>query len=382
VPLRVAVPTETAEGETRVALTPDGVRRLSSDTVECAVQAGAGESAAFTDADYEEQGAHIVGDAAQLLGEADVVLKVNPPDALADGRHEADLIREGAVLISLMRPHQNADLIQRLAGRKVTALALELLPRTTRAQAMDVLSSQATLAGYKAAVIGADSLGRIFPLLMTAAGTLSPAKVLILGAGVAGLQAIATARRLGGAVEGYDIRAAVKEEVESLGAKFVEWGEDETAGAEAERETEGGYAKQLAEDEQARERELVALHVAKSDVVITTALVPGKPAPLLITEEMVQAMSPGSVIVDLAGEAGGNCALSEAGQTVKRHGVTIHAPLNLPATLPTHASQMFGRNVSALLKEMVTDDGLSVDFENDILDACCVTHDGQVRFEG
>ncbi len=380
-PLRVAVPTETAEGETRVALTPDGVRRLSSDSVECVVQAGAGEAASFRDADYEEQGASIVGDAGRLLGEADVVLKVNPPGELADGRHEVDLIREGAVLISLMRPHQSPDLLQRLAQRRITGLSLELLPRTTRAQAMDVLSSQATLAGYKAVVIGADSLGKIFPLLMTAAGTLSPAKVLVLGAGVAGLQAIATARRLGGAVEGYDIRAAVKEEVESLGAKFVEWGEDETA-ATADRETEGGYAEQLAEDEQARERELVARHVAKSDIVITTALVPGKPAPLLVTEEMVEAMSLGSVIVDLAGEAGGNCALSEAGQTVKCHGVTIQAPLNLPATLPTHASQMFGRNVSALLKEMVTDDGLSVDFENDIIDACCVTHEGQVRFEG
>jgi NAD(P) transhydrogenase subunit alpha len=345
------------------------------------VQAGAGEAASFRDADYEEQGASIVGDAGRLLGEADVVLKVNPPGELADGRHEVDLIREGAVLISLMRPHQSPDLLQRLAQRRITGLSLELLPRTTRAQAMDVLSSQATLAGYKAVVIGADSLGKIFPLLMTAAGTLSPAKVLVLGAGVAGLQAIATARRLGGAVEGYDIRAAVKEEVESLGAKFVEWGEDETA-ATADRETEGGYAEQLAEDEQARERELVARHVAKSDIVITTALVPGKPAPLLVTEEMVEAMSLGSVIVDLAGEAGGNCALSEAGQTVKCHGVTIQAPLNLPATLPTHASQMFGRNVSALLKEMVTDDGLSVDFENDIIDACCVTHEGQVRFEG
>ncbi len=345
------------------------------------MQAGAGEAASFRDADYEEQGAGIVADAAELLGEADVVLKVNPPGELADGRHEVDLIREGAVLISLMRPHQSPDLLQRLAQRRITGLSLELLPRITRAQAMDVLSSQATLAGYKAAVIGADSLGKIFPLLMTAAGTLSPAKVLVLGAGVAGLQAIATARRLGGAVEGYDIRAAVKEEVESLGAKFVEWGEDEAA-ATADHETEGGYAKQLAEDEQARERELVARHVAKSDIVITTALVPGKPAPVLITAEMVEAMSPGSVIVDLAGEAGGNCALSEAGQTVKRHGVTIHAPLNLPATLPTHASQMFGRNVSALLKEMVTDEGLRVDFENDIIDACCVTHEGQVRFGG
>lgn len=381
-PLRVAVPTETAEGETRVALTPDSIRRLSSDSLECAVQAGAGEAASFTDAAYEEQGAPVVADTAQLLGEADVVLKVDPPGELADGRHEVDLIREGALLISLMRPHQNADLLQRLARRRITALALELLPRITRAQAMDVLSSQATLAGYKAAVIGADSLGKIYPLLMTAAGTLSPAKVLVLGAGVAGLQAIATARRLGGAVEGYDIRAAVKEEVESLGAKFVEWGEDEATGSdEADRETEGGYAKQLAESEQARERELVARHVAKSDVVITTALVPGKPAPVLITEEMVEAMSLGSVIVDLAGEAGGNCALSEAGETVKRHGVTIHAPLNLPATLPNHASQMFGRNVSAVLKQMITDEGLKVDFEDEIIDACCVTHEGHVRFE-
>ncbi len=379
--VRVAVPAEISEGETRVAFTPDSVRRLVSDTVECTVQSGAGTAASFADEAYQESGATIVTDVAQLLGEADVVFKVNPPAELPDGRHEADLIREGAVLICAMRPYQNAELLERLARRQITTLALELLPRITRAQSMDILSSQATLAGYKAAVIGADSLGKVYPLLMTAAGTLSPAKVLVLGAGVAGLQAIATARRLGGAVEGYDIRAAAKEEVESLGAKFVQRTDDE--GSEMEdREAEGGYAKQLAEDEQARERELITRHVSKADVVITTALVPGKPAPVLITAEMVEAMSPGSVIVDLAGEAGGNCALSEPGQTVQRHGVTIHAPLNLPATLPNHASQMLGRNVTALLKPMLGEEGVVVDFEDEVIDSCCVTHDGQVRFEG
>jgi NAD(P) transhydrogenase subunit alpha len=379
--IKIAVPAETTPGETRVGMTPDAVRRLTSDDVGFIVQKGAGLSASFRDEEYTDVGAEIGVDAGSVLGAADVVLKVQPPSL-----EEADLIREGTVLISFLTPHESTELIQRLAARRVTALSLELVPRITRAQSMDALSSMSTLAGYKAAVIGADSLGKVFPLLMTAAGTLSPAHVLVLGAGVAGLQAIATAKRLGGAVEGYDIRPAVKEQVESLGAKFVEWTEDElaemgvTVVSEEERETSGGYAKQLAEEEQARERDLVARHVAKSDVVITTALIPGKPAPLLITTAMVEAMRPGSVVVDLAAPAGGNCELTRPDEVVDHGGVLIHGPTNLPADMPVHASQMFARNLTSLLKEVLSDGELAVDMENDVVGPCCVTHAGEVRF--
>ncbi|MYC88979.1 MAG: Re/Si-specific NAD(P)(+) transhydrogenase subunit alpha [Gemmatimonadales bacterium] len=372
--VRIGIPRETAAGEARVALTPDGVRRLISDHISVAVEAGAGTAAGFTDADYEEAGVEIVADAARLLDEADIVFKVAPPSGA-----EADGLREGAVLACLLRPHENGALIERLARGGVTALALELVPRITRAQSMDALSSQSNLAGYKAVLLGANSLGRIFPLLMTAAGTLSPARVLVLGAGVAGLQAIATARRLGADTWGYDIRAAVREEVESLGAKFVDLQEGAERAAE-DAEAEGGYAKELEEAEQARQRELLAQHVARADVVITTALVPGRPAPVLITEETVDRMREGSVIVDLAGEAGGNCALSTPGETVVERGVTIHAPLNVPGSLPYHASQLLGRNLSALVKPMIGEEGVSVDLEDDVIGPCCVTHAGEVRF--
>lgn len=374
--VRICVPRETAAGESRVALTPDGAKRLRSDDISIAIEAGAGRAAGFPDAAYEEVGVEIVPDAGRLLGEADVVFKVAPPSEA-----EADGLRQGTVLACLLRPHESRALIERLAGRGVTALALELVPRITRAQSMDALSSQSNLAGYKAVLLGANSLGRIFPLLMTAAGTLSPARVLVLGAGVAGLQAIATARRLGADTWGYDIRAAVREEVESLGAKFVDL--QEGAGEAAEdAETEGGYAKELEEAEQARQRELLAQHVARADVVITTALVPGRRAPVLITDDMVDRMKEGSVIVDLAGEAGGNCALSAPGETVVERGVTIHAPVNVPGSLPYHASQLLGRNLSALVKPMIGEDGVSVDLEDDVIGPCCVTHAGEVRFGG
>ncbi len=375
--VRIAVPREIEAGETRVAVTPDAVKRLAAPDLEIAVESGAGEAASFPDEAYRTAGAALVDDPAALLAEADVVLKVAPPVERPDGRHEADLLREGAVLISFLRPHASPELLDRLAGRKVTGLALELVPRITRAQAMDALSSQSNLAGYKAVIIGAASLGKIFPLLMTAAGTLSPARVLVLGAGVAGLQAIATAKRLGAEVWGYDIRPAVKEQVESLGGRFVEL---EEKPEDEELETAAGYAKQLAEEQQARQRELLAEHVGRADVVITTALVPGKPAPLLITEEMVDRMRPGAVVVDLAGEAGGNCALSRPGEAVSRAGVTIHAPLNLPATLPAHASQMLARNVTAILKPMLVEGSVEVDLEDEVVAACAVTHAGEVRF--
>ena len=369
--VRICVPRETAAGESRVALTPDGAKRLRSDDVSIAVEAGAGQAAGFPDAAYEEVGVEIVSDAGRLIGEADVVFKVAPPSEA-----EADRLRKGAVLACLLRPHDNGALIERLAGRGVTALALELVPRITRAQSMDALSSQSNLAGYKAVLLGANSLGRIFPLLMTAAGTLSPARVLVLGAGVAGLQALATARRLGADTWGYDIRAAVREEVESLGAKFVDLQE----GAATDAETEGGYAKELDEAEQARQRELLEQHITRADVVVTTALVPGRPAPVLITAEIVERMKDGSVIVDLAGEAGGNCALSTPGKTAVAHGVTIHAPLNVPGSLPYHASQLLGRNLSALVKPMIGEDGIATDLDDDVIGPCCVTHAGEVRF--
>jgi NAD(P) transhydrogenase subunit alpha len=377
VSLRIAVPAETTPGETRVGLTPDAVKRLASDTISVTVQAGAGEAAGFGDEDYTAAGADVAADAASTMASANVVLKIASPAATSDGSHEADLIPEGAVLACFMRPHENADLIAKLASRNVTALSLELVPRITRAQPMDALSSQSNLAGYKAVLIGANALGSIFPLLMTAAGTLSPARVLVLGAGVAGLQAIATAKRLGADTWGYDIRSAVKEQVESLGARVVELEE----GAPADAETEGGYAKELDEAEQARKRELLAEHVSKADVVITTALVPGKRAPVLITDDMVTRMKRGSVVVDLAGEAGGNCSLSQPGEVVtSQGGVHVHAPLNVPATLPLHASQLLARNLTALLKPMIADGGISVDLDDDVVGPCCVTHGGTVRF--
>jgi len=375
VSLKIAVPRETTPGEARVGLTPDAIKRLASDAIRVAVQSGAGEPAGFPDEKYRAVGAEVVEDVADLLGDADVVLKVAAPAPLADGRHEADLIGEGALLACFLKPHENEDLFKRLAARGITALALELIPRITRAQSMDALSSQSNLAGYKAVVLSADALGQIFPLLMTAAGTLSPARVLVLGAGVAGLQAIATARRLGADTWGYDIRAAAAEQVESLGARFVDLEE----GAPEDAETEGGYAKELDEAEQARKRELLADHVSKAHVVITTALVPGKPAPVLITDDMVERMQHGAVIVDLAGEAGGNCSLSQPGQTVVEHGVKILAPLNVPASLPTHASQLLARNLSALVTPMIVDDSVVVDLDDDVVGACCVTHAGDVR---
>ena len=374
--LRIAVPKETAPGERRVGLTPDAIKRLASDALVVVVETGAGEEAGFGDEAYREVGAGVAPDAKAVLAGADVVLKVAPPRALEGGGHEADALPEGVLLACFLRPHESGDLLDRLAARSVTALALELVPRITRAQSMDALTSQSNLAGYKAVIIGAGALGRIFPLLMTAAGTLSPARVLVLGAGVAGLQAIATAKRLGAETWGYDIRSAVKEQVESLGARFV----DVEEGAPADMETEGGYAKEVAEEEQARKRELLASHVAKADVVITTALVPGRRAPILITADMVSRMKPGSVIVDLAGESGGNCELSEPGEVARAHGVRIHAPLNVPATLPTHASQLLARNLSALLKPMIGPDGLTIDLQDEVVAGCCVTHGGEVRY--
>lgn len=376
----IAVPRESAPGETRVALTPDTVRRLVSDDIQVRVEGGAGLRASFSDDAYREAGAVVV-DGPEGLEDADVWLRVRPPRNREDlGRHEIDLMREGALTLGLLRPADSEELLDRLARRGITALALELLPRITRAQRMDVLSAMSTVAGYKAVVIAADTLGKIFPLLMTAAGTLAPAHVLVLGAGVAGLQAIATARRLGAVVEAFDLRPAVKEQVESLGATFVEAEEEEEAEAVVGGETAAGYAEQLSEREQEAEHRLLARHVAKADVVITTALVPGKPAPLLITEDMVRGMRPGSTIVDLAAEAGGNCELTRAGETVERHGVVIHGPIDLPARVPVHASQMYSKNLQALLGHLLVDGEIRIDLDDEITGAICVTHAGEVRY--
>ncbi|MEJ2312971.1 MAG: Re/Si-specific NAD(P)(+) transhydrogenase subunit alpha [Gemmatimonadales bacterium] len=371
----IAVPRESAPGETRVALTPDTVRRLVSDALAVRVEQGAGALAAFPDEAYSEAGADIVA-GPEGLAEADIWVRVQPPREREDGTDEVEMIRSGGVLASFLSPAESPDLLRRLAERQVTALSIELLPRITRAQRMDALSAMSTVAGYKAVIIGADTLGKLFPLLITAAGTLSPAHVLVIGAGVAGLQAIATAHRLGAVVEAFDVRPAVKEQVESLGAKFVEAEEHEVGGGE----TEGGYAEELSEDEQEAERRLLAEHVAKSDVVITTALIPGKPAPLIITADMVRGMRHGSTIIDLAAVAGGNCELTEPGESVERHGVIIHGATNLPAQIPVHASQMYSRNLQALLDHLISEEGVQIDLDDEITGAICVTHAGDVRY--
>jgi H+-translocating NAD(P) transhydrogenase subunit alpha len=358
--VRVAVPNESSGGERRVALVPDAVTRLLAAGFAIAVERDAGAAAGFTDAEYESAGAELVG-RADLFSGADAVVRVGPPST-----QEIAELPAGIVLIGFLAPLAEPDRIERLAERGVVAFAMESIPRITRAQMMDALSSQSTVAGYKAVVLAADRLPRLFPLMMTAAGTVAPAKVLILGAGVAGLQAIATARRLGAVVSGYDVRPAVREQVESLGAKFLD------LGVQGE-ETEGGYAAELTVEEQARQQAALEERIAEMDVVIATALVPGRPAPLLIPAGAVERMSPGSVIVDLAAEAGGNCELTEPGSEVLRAGVTIVGFTDVPARMPYHASQLYARNVSALLHHLAPEGELALDFEDEITAGACVT---------
>jgi len=373
--MKIAIAKEVEVSERRVALVPDVVARLVKQGLEIWVEAGAGERAFFPDAAYEAAGAILISDPAMLWGEADVVLKVSLPQEREDGQLEIDLLREGSVLIGFLNPLGNPVLMQRLAERKVTALSMELIPRTSRAQSMDALSSQAGVAGYQAVLIAAAALPKFFPMLTTAAGTIAPAKVFVLGAGVAGLQAIATARRLGAIVEAFDIRPAVKEEVQSLGAKFVEVPlEEDTVAA-------GGYAKEVSEAAKQRTQAVIAEHIKQSDAVITTAQVPGKKAPLLVTAEMVAQMKPGSVVVDLAAEQGGNCACTEAGKDVVWQGVTIIGPMNLPSFIPIHASQMYAKNISTLVQYLLKDGGLQLDFTDDIVNSACVTHEGTIRNE-
>jgi NAD(P) transhydrogenase subunit alpha len=365
--MRISVTKETAPGERRVALVPENAARLAKQGHEVRIERGAGEAAGFGDAAYAAAGALVAGDARAAMEGAAVVACVQRP-----GDAEADAIPEGALLVGLLAPAQSASLLTRLAARRVDAMAMERVPRTTRAQGMDALSSQATLAGFKAVIIGAGALPRILPMMTTAAGTLAPAKAFVLGAGVAGLQAIATARRLGAVVSAFDVRAAAKEQVQSLGAAFVEVTEVAAEGA-------GGYAKELGGAEQERVLAAIAGHVKDMDLVVTTAAVPGKPAPRLLTREMIRSMRPGSVVVDLAAEAGGNCELTRPGETVVEAGVTILGPLNVPATVPFHASQMYGRNVTALLQYLSKDGRLQLDLEDEIAGAMLVVHGGKVR---
>ncbi len=354
-----------------MALAPDSVARLVKQLkLEVVVQRGAGLAAGFRDDAYEAVGATMAPDAAAALAGSPIVAKVQPPSVA-----EIAMIDEGATLLSLMRPgaDETAVVASALAARRITSLALELVPRITRAQSMDVLSSQSTVAGYKGALIGAAALGKFLPMLTTAAGTISPAKVFVIGAGVAGLQAIATGRRLGGIVSAFDVRPAAREQVQSLGAAFVA-----TELVSESAEAAGGYARAQTDDEQTRTLAAIANHIKDMDLVITTAQIPGRAAPCLITPEMVASMRAGSVIVDLAAETGGNCALSKPGETTRVHDVTILAPVNVPSTVAFHASQMFGRNIFELLKHLVKDDALTLDANDEITGAMMMTHDGQV----
>ncbi len=373
--MKIGVPREIIPGEKRVAITPEVASKLAKSGFEVTVETGAGTAAGFSDGDYKAAGATIAPSAAAALGDADAVLKVRRPVLNpATGTHEVDLLKPNALLIGLLDPRGDQDGLRTIAKRGVTAASMELVPRITRAQMMDALSSQSTVAGYKAVLLAANAVGRFFPLLMTAAGTIRPARVLVIGAGVAGLQAIATARRLGAVVEAFDTRPVVKEQVQSLGAKFVELDV-----SEHDAQDSGGYAKELAAEHIAREKQLIHDHAAKADAVITTALVPGRRAPVLISAATVRAMRPGSAIVDLAAEQGGNCELSQPGKTVVENGVTILAPLDLPSQLAYDASAMYARNVAALLAHFAPKGTITMDFNDEITKAVVIAAQGEMR---
>ncbi len=367
--MNVAVPKETAPGETRVAVTPDIAGRLVKSGLQVTVETGAGTAAGFLDDAYRSVGASIAPNASALYETADFVLKVQRPNAA-----EIAALRKGCALLAFLQPLVNPRDAAALAAQGVTAFSIDMLPRISRAQGMDALSSQSTVSGYKSVLFAADALPKFFPMLMTAAGTIPPARVLVLGAGVAGLQAIATARRLGAVVTGFDARAATKEQVESLGASFVS--------PPIAAEGAGGYARELTPDEQAQNRDALTKTVAESDVVITTALVPGRKAPLLITDAMVAAMRPGSVIVDLAAEAGGNCECTKPGEHVVAHDVNVIGPLNVPASMPQHASQLYAKNLNALFTHLVKNGALALDMNDEITRGVCITRDGTIVHEG
>ncbi len=370
--MRIAVPKESTPREQRVALVPESCKKLIQAGYDIAIEAGAGVSAGFADAAYQELGATVAADPAALLGSADLVLKVNAPALAAAGRDETGWMRPGTIYVGSLMPLRNLDAVRALAAAKITAFATDAIPRTTRAQSMDTLSSMANISGYKGVLLAAADLPKYFPMLMTAAGMVPPAKVFVIGAAVAGLQAIATARRLGANVVATDVRPEVKEQIESVGAKYVGIELAESAGAG------GGYAKELSEEDRARQRQLLAEQCAVSDVVITTALIGGVFAPRLITAEMVRAMKPGAIIVDLAADGGGNCELSRPGETAVVNGVRILAPLNLPATMPLHASLLFSRNLTAFVQAFTKDKAFQLDLNDDIQRGALITHEGEV----
>jgi NAD(P) transhydrogenase subunit alpha len=366
-PVKLAVCTETRPGETRVAIVPDVAAKLASSGIEVAIQAGAGAAARFPDAAYERAGASVLPDAAAVLAGAAMVAGVQPPSV-----EEVAELPEGVSVVSFLQPGQVPEIVQALAAKKATAYSLDLLPRITRAQSMDALSSQATVSGYRAGLSAAEHLAKFFPMFMTAAGTVPPAKVLVMGAGVAGLQAIATARRLGAVVKAYDVRAAAKEEVKSLGANFVELGLESQEGS-------GGYAREQSAEYQAKQQELLAAEVIASDVVITTAQIPGRKAPVLVTRAMVEQMANGAVIVDIAADTGGNCELTVAGENiVTDNGVTVVGMTNPPAQMPTHASFLYSRNIANFLALVVKEGELTPDFDDEIVIGTCVVRAGQV----
>lgn len=364
-PIRLAIPNEISPGERRIACDPVVAKKLSELGVEVYMQSGAAASAHFSDEQYE--GVTLVESAEELYKNADVIFKVQPPTL-----DELNMMGDGCIVTSFMLPHKNQALIQRMCEKKITSLAMELVPRITRAQSMDALSSQAGIAGYKGVIMGADNASVFFPMLTTAAGTIRPAKVLIIGAGVAGLQAIATAKRLGAVVEAYDVRSATKEQCESLGAKFVDTG--------VSADGEGGYARELTDDEKRQQQEVLDKHIAHSDVIVTTAAIPGRPSPKIISAAVVAKMKVGSVIVDLASEGGGNCELTQPGESVDFEGrVTILGPLNVASQVPIHASEMYAKNCFNLLSPFITEGELNLDWEDEVIKNTALTHDGEIK---
>ncbi len=369
----IAVPKEILPGENRVACVPDVVSKFIKAGFELQVEKDAGLNAGFTNEMYESAGSKVIDNLNDLYSSADLVLKVQRPlDHPEAGKHELDLMKDGTILITFLYPLNHPELAKKCAEKKINVISMDMIPRTTLAQKMDALSSQANIAGYKSVIMCADALGKIFPLMMTAAGTISPAKVVIMGAGVAGLQALGTAKRLGAVVEVSDIRTAVKEEVLSLGGKFIEVDTDE------DMQDEGGYAKEASEEFLKKQKELIFKHVTEADIVITTALVPGKKAPVLVTEEMVKKMKPGSVVLDMAVEFGGNCEVSEKGKTVKKHGVKIIGEPNLPSLVPTHSSEVYSKNILSLVTHIGKEGKVELNLEDEIVQGSLITHNGEV----
>ncbi len=363
-PIRLGIPKETEAGERRVAIVPTVAERFAKLGVEVLVETGAGAGSHFPDSAYK--GATIVTSAAELYRQADLVVKVQPPN-----EDEIGQLKDGAVVASMMQPHRFPGRVKKLRDRGVLSFAMELIPRISRAQSMDVLSSQAAVAGYKAALMAADRFGGFFPMLTTAAGTIRPAKVLVIGAGVAGLQAIATARRLGAMVEGYDVRGATKEQVESLGAKFVDTG--------VSAEGSGGYARELTEEEKQQQQAVLEKHIIAADAVITTAAIPGRPSPKIISKAVVEQMKPGAVIIDLASEGGGNCAVTEPGQQIVHGETIVYGPLNVPSELPVHASEMYARNLLNFLTPMISEGEFRPDWNDEVIAASALTRDGEIK---